>query len=36
MGEAITQGGFEIKLKSFQNTPGWNSQVIIEVKNIDN
>lgn len=35
MGEALTQGGFEIKLKSFQNTPGWNSQVFIEVKNID-
>ena len=35
MGEAITQGGFEITLKSFQNTPGWNSQVFIAVKNID-
>ncbi|MFZ3170037.1 MAG: DUF1616 domain-containing protein [Candidatus Methanoperedens sp.] len=35
MGETLTQGGFEIKLKSFQNTPGWNSRVYIEVRNID-
>lgn len=36
MGETITQGGFEIKLQSFQNTPDWTSQVIISVKNIEN
>lgn len=35
MGETLTQGGFEIKLKSFQNTPGWNSQVFIELRNVD-
>ncbi|CAG0957113.1 hypothetical protein METP2_00561 [Methanosarcinales archaeon] len=35
MGEALTQGGLEIKLKSFQNTPGWNSQVVIAVKNFE-
>ncbi|NJD51362.1 MAG: DUF1616 domain-containing protein [Candidatus Methanoperedens sp.] len=36
MGEALTRGGLEIKLKSFQNTPGWNSQVFIEARNIEN
>ena len=35
MGETLNQGGFEIKLKSFQNTPGWNSQVFVELRNID-
>ena len=36
IGETITQGGFEINLKNFQNTPDWTSQVIISVKNIGN
>lgn len=35
-GEAITQGGLEIKLKSFQNNKDWDSQVYITVKNIEN
>jgi len=36
VGEAITQDGFDIQLKSYQNTPDWASQVNIAVKNIEN
>ncbi len=36
VGETITQGGLEINMKSFQNTPEWTSQVMISVKNIEN
>ena len=35
MGETITQGGFQIKLISFENTPGVTSKVYISVKNME-
>ena len=36
MGDAITQDGFEVMLKSFQTNLNWTSQVNIAVKNVDN
>lgn len=36
MGETISQGGFEVKLKDFQNTPEWLSSVSISVRNTGN
>ena len=36
MGDIITQYGFEVMLRGFQNFPGWTSQVYISVKNMEN
>lgn len=36
LGETITKGGFEINLKSYENTPIWGSKIVISVKNIAN
>ncbi len=36
MGEAISQGGFEVKLNDYQNNPDWLSSVSISVRNTGN
>ncbi len=36
VGEALSRGGFEVRLKGFQNTPDWTSMVMISVRNIGN
>lgn len=36
MGEALSMGGFEVRLKGFQNTQDWTSKVMISVRNLDN
>lgn len=36
LGDTITQDGFALMLKGFQNTPGWYSRIDIAVKNMEN